>query len=70
MPATGRLCTRTPGRYRRPWLRNPLWAFSQGLQGKDSNAPSSVEAGVEVNEQLYVACMQARGYSYTIERKE
>ena len=50
-----------------PMAQNPLWAFSQGMQGIDPNAPVGVEAGVAVNEQLYVACMQARGYSYTIE---
>jgi hypothetical protein len=51
-----------------PMAQNPLAAFGMGLQGKDPNAPVGVESGVEVNEQMYVACMQARGYSYTIEK--
>jgi hypothetical protein len=50
-----------------PMAQNPLWALGQGLQGKDSNAPVGIESGVEVNQQMYVACMQARGYSYTLE---
>ena len=53
-----------------PMAQNPLWALGQSLQGKDSNAPVGIESGVEVNQQMYVACMQARGYSYTIEEKK
>ena len=50
-----------------PMAQNPLWAMGQAAQGKDPNAPVGVESGVEVNQQMYVACMQARGYSYTLE---
>jgi hypothetical protein len=50
-----------------PAAQNPLYRMGAGFQGQNPDAPVGVETGVEVNEQLYVACMQARGYSYTRE---